>query len=494
MAKATSLTISGVDLYAGMQDSSYLGVADIRNLDITSTPGLIKIAPLLTKESSNIIIGLIKYWDVDPATGTVWAIDTSGNGYKRVAGTWSTVSALNISSCIGLKVWKNYVFITRNVSSTTTVTTYGPLSGSPAAVTWQTLNNVSTNLNAPMFVGKNDILYFASNQYIGQTTEVAGKTFDPTDSSTYIFSDATVSNAKLLLASKYNIIGMAQVGTRMYIGVQLGSLSLGSIPIFPWDMVSSLPDVPITIGQPSIQQITETNNLLYINAGVFGNISVSNGSSVQEIKRLNQWNASPLDGFQISPTGIDSFNNGVLIGLGKTATADNVSPVGVFFYKDKGGKDKAWCYFIPSHGFDGSANQAVQVGAILGGLGLISWFDGTNYGVDRIDNTRCYQNYSAYFTSPLWQINQVLDKTALTRVEFKFAKPLVSSQGLKIEYRECVNDSWTTLGIWDYATYSATRNGYFTFGYSKPELQIKVSLTTGSSNNDTPELIYVTVF
>jgi hypothetical protein len=93
----------------------------------------------------------------------------------------------------------------------------------------------------------------------------------------------------------------------------------------------------------------------------------------------------------------------------------------------------------------------------------------------------------------MYQVNEVLEKGASYRVEFMFAKPLQESEGIKIEYRELANDSWTTLGTWDYATHGASSSGYFPFGYSKERVQFKVSLTTNSLLSTSPELLSVSV-
>jgi len=476
MAKE-GIRISGLDLYAGMADSQYLGVADIRNLDITSTPGVIKVAPRLIKESANTVTGLIKHWAVNPATGTVYAVDDNGQAYKRTAGTWSTISGYTGASVKGCAVFKDYFYVGGNSGSNTVVQKYGPLSGTPSWSSAIINTGNTTTENTPMLVSPADILYIGTNNYVAKT------------------DGSTITEAVLVVPSKFSIISLEQVGTKVYAGVAQANGSTVSL-IFPWDRVNVNPDIPIPVNGAGIKQMKAMGNLLYVHSGLGGTINVTNGASAEEIKHLNAFNKSPLASFSVNPGAIDIMNGGLLIGIGKTATAGDQSPVGVFYYKNKGGKYKSWQYFIPSHDLDGGANQVCQIGAVMAvndNSFIVSWYDGSNYGVDLFNTSRLYDGYTAYFISAMYQVNEVLEKGASYRVEFMFAKPLQESEGIKIEYRELANDSWTTLGTWDYATHGASSSGYFPFGYSKERVQFKVSLTTNSSLSTSPELLSVSV-
>lgn len=479
MAKKDYITITGSDLYKGMADSAYFGISEIRNMDITTTPGIAKIAPKMTKVSGNVVTQLITCWDTDPVSGTVWAMGESGQCYRYSAGTWSTVSGFTGSSVKGAIVYKDYFIVACNSGSNTAVQKYGPLSGSPAWSSSVINTGSTTSENVPMLVSPVDILYMGTNQYVASMTSPTG----------------SVTEGICVIPSKYQITTLDQVGTTVMIGTKQslgGTISY----VFPWDRVNINPNIPIPLNGAGVRQSKALGNILYAVSGNGGTVNVTNGSSAQEIKRLSMFNASPNDSIRLEPSAISVMNGGLLIGAGKTATSDDQRPVGIFYYKDNGPSAKAWSYFVPSHGLDGSAGQACRVGAVLG-IGdaqfLASWYDGTNYGVDLFDTTRRYDSYSAYFVSPVWQVNNVVDKTALSRIEFKFAKKLAVSQGIRIEYRESIEDSWTLLGTWDYATNGASRDGFMSFGYSKPDLQVRVSLTTGTSNDLTPELVSLTI-
>ena len=62
-------------------------------------------------------------------------------------------------------------------------------------------------------------------------------------------------------------------------------------------------------------------------------------------------------------------------------------------------------------------------------------------------------------------------------------------------YRDNINDSWTTLGTWDFATYGAKSSYIFPAGIHKVEnIQIKIELTTGASSKNTPFLQEVRLY
>ena len=475
MAK-DGITITGADLYAGMADSRYFGIADIRNLDITSTPGAVTISPRMTKESGTVVTNLIKHWAKNPITGDVYAVDNAGQAYKRSsAGAWSTISGFIGSSVLGCAIYKDYFYVACNSGSNTAIQKYGPLSSTPSWSSAVINTGNLTNENCPMLVSPADILYIGTNQYVAQ---IAG---------------STITEGVLVIPSKYNISTLSQIGTRVYAGV---SNSENNSLLFPWNRVDINPDIPIPMNGVGVKQAKAVGNLIYAHCGLGGTINVTNGASVSEIKRINAFNAYPVAPFSVNPNAIDSFNGGLLIGIGKTATADDQSPVGIFYYKDKGEKYKAWQYFIPSHGLDGSGGQVCQIGAVLALSDtqfIASWYDGTNYGVDIFDTSRVYTGYSAWFTSPLYNTGGVVDQQAKLRVEFAFAKDLEPEHGIKIQYRSQTDEDWTDLGTWDGTTKPGSSEGYFSFGHSKTKLQLKVSLTGSSSTNHTPELLWISI-
>ena len=79
----------------GIAPSAHTGIADIRNLDIFSVPGIVKLNNLTAKKSSTTITAL-PYWIVkNPATpAEVYALDSGGKIYKSSdsGATWAALA------------------------------------------------------------------------------------------------------------------------------------------------------------------------------------------------------------------------------------------------------------------------------------------------------------------------------------------------------------------------------------------------------------------
>ena len=75
MAKDDSIIIQAETIMKGMKDSPYLeGCSKIVNLDIHTKPGIVRIAPRMTKESGTTVTGFIK-WAVKTPDGEIYAVD-----------------------------------------------------------------------------------------------------------------------------------------------------------------------------------------------------------------------------------------------------------------------------------------------------------------------------------------------------------------------------------------------------------------------------------
>src|SRR5689334_2067400 len=103
------------DFQKGIAESPHLGFADIRNLDIHSTPGVIQLGYLPAKVSGSTVTDLLKWFDKDNTTGNIYALGDSGNVYKSTdGGTTRSLIAGNTKTNgkgHGLRVFKNYVFV-----------------------------------------------------------------------------------------------------------------------------------------------------------------------------------------------------------------------------------------------------------------------------------------------------------------------------------------------------------------------------------------------
>ena len=117
-----------------------------------------------------------------------------------------------------------------------------------------------------------------------------------------------------------------------------------------------------------------------------------------------------------------------------------------------------------------------------------------SYGLDKTTNTSyAYTtDYSSYFLSPFFQVGTPLVKRAFTQIEFELSKELATGEGIKVEYRINLTDSFTTIDVWTFAVLGAVASHNAIASIPACEaLQLKVSLLGAATT--TPNLRSITL-
>jgi len=120
------------------------------------------------------------------------------------------------------------------------------------------------------------------------------------------------------------------------------------------------------------------------------------------------------------------------------------------------------------------------------------------YGLDLLSSTSyAYTtDYGGYFETPLYTVGSANQPFKFTEVEFQFVRPLRTGEGIKIEYRDDLTATYTTLGIWTYTTWGAvvSKNlNILTTSTNFPAyetIQFRISLLGSSTTS--PELKSIT--
>lgn len=490
---AEPITISGETLLAGMSDSKFTGVQEIRNLDIFSQKGVIKIAYKSTAESGGNVptAGFVNHAAVDPTSGDIFFADdtTTTSIYKRSSsGSWSTITGASSGVARSLLVFEDYLYRARVSGSDMQLDRYGPLSGSPSwSNNWDELLTGTTSTLVPSIVGQDKTAYFGVDKYVCSISS----------------GGSAVNENVLNLPEGYKIQSFTELGQNLLIGATIKGDTISIGDIFPWDRVSTSFNLPIQTGFPGVPMLYTKNNVVYAICGKHGTLVITNGSSVQQLQRIAGFTNGPETRFRDGNfSAIDGWNGGVLFGLGKSAGSDN-GPTGVWFYRDG-----AWQYFTVSAG-DGADADGIDIGTILAlddYSYLVTWadFTGANtYGVDVIDTSKRVSSYGAYGITRFYNVGTLLAPRTFQNLQIQFAKPLAANQGIKISYRLSPSDSFTEIDTFAYGDASGSDNDNLgaitTFDWSPlnvPPCQIvqfKVALTTGTSNDETPELLYVNI-
>lgn len=473
------------DFQRGIADSPVLGYGDMRNIDIYSAPGVLRLGLQATKQSSTTVVAQPVNIVRNPINADLFCSDTNGKIYTSTdnGGSWSVIaSSPNQAGTRGLFIYRDYLFVVLS----TNISVYGTLSGSPS---W-TNNFGSITLNATgnhsALVGQDDIAYICDGRYIDSLTEVSGKTFSPSDATTYTFTTKALS-----LPKQYTSYCLAELGKNLMIGTFVGTtVNQNKVAdIFPWDRSSTSFSLPIRLQENGINQMLTVGTNLYIQAGTKNFIYVTNGFFVQEVKPMRHLNFASGDFIANYPAAIMLHQNKVMFGTANGS--GNPYPMGVFSIRE----GVLVMENTISTGNVGNSSD-IKIGCLFSldaDTFLIGWGDGSTFGIDKV-GVSLYKtaSYGGYVDSQLFPVGTAGQPRTFGTLEVELATALTTGQGVRVSYRKDNTSSFTVLATFDYATYS----GEISFTAPAPitdatQLQIRIELTTGASSTTTPQVLTV---
>lgn len=355
----------------GQQGSFRFGT----HLDITSDPNEIALNLAGTKKSASVVTDLVK-WIADgtPFDTNRYAYGDSGNIYKiDPSDTFTLLKSVTASHGQGLEVQDDYLYYTQD----TQIGRYGPLSGTPAFTdNWQTgLNDTSASRFAPVTV-LNDRLI------VGHGNNVA--TWD----------GAIWTAAALTLPAQLNVRAVSRTDQYVIIGAWRGTAVTASEDgyVYIYDGLSeTFNDSYPTEG--GLNAINYYRNTLF-------SIQGKNGFIYTDTSPFNKKHKIPKleirKFIEVYPGAMTTWQNMTFFGI---SDGDSTAVTrGVYSWGSKQSEvfpDALNYAFTISTGNNGST---VQIGAVKGiGNDLyIGWKDGTNYGVDKIDETSSYALSGTY--------------------------------------------------------------------------------------------------
>jgi hypothetical protein len=519
--KQNQITIEGFQ--AGIASSPDLGFADMRNLDVWAAPGYARLypttVPMVYPVSMGTITLIIESNIIDPNTGlpaAVYALDSNGAVWFKDNSTFTQISGNDLTNAHGEGgfAWKNYLF----VIAADHVDAYGPLNG---VASWHN-NFISSggsynpiDVPMPSIVSQDtDVAYWGwkdsgERPWVAGLFEVAGQTFDPTNSATYSFVPQ-----QLQIRTGNQITCFAELNTNLYIG------TIG-YEIYPWDKVSPLADIPIYSLEPYVRTMTRANNVIYFGAGFRGNIYQTNGSFVSLLKRF------PVYFYEGANAGENSFQNQITINTLRVTRifynkgrivfsleAPNFS--GIYAINIEESAYTAYttndypmvCIAKPSIGYGTGVNTVLIPDFWMHGYDYYWYglYDDVN-SVPSADEvgTHFRSNYEGYFITQQIFVGNQRDLATYSQVEFNLTKALTFGQGVKIFWRNDLAASFTQMasGLYptgfDYATLGGV-NGFTASASIETTsfIQVMVQLTANPlviiSSPDVPELKNVILY
>lgn len=433
-----------------------------------------------------VIPGDVKHQRVDPATGYVYAQDSNGRIWVNRGSRWTVVSGNTLTAATGngITIWKGYLIAARPTTfDALNLTTYVWTNGFGSPVTSTTLHKLIS--------GQDDIVYFLDGQSIGTITAIG--TFDPTSGATF-----TVSTGVLNLPQSWVTYDLIEYGDDLWVGGSLPNANISKL--FPWnrDPNSSF-ELPLPIGEGPIKSMEIVGDLLYVTAGLQGNVWVTNSSSLDFAFRIPTVLFGPSASGGI--TSMCKHQNRLFMGVA------SIGASGVWSYNPKNGA------LVPEYEVsygryaDLSGSNPLLLSSMIS-LGpnrlSASWYD-SGAAVGAIDATQIagqttrYSSYSAYIISPLELVSNPIVPGALSQFEFQLAEPLTTSQGVKLYYRKDTSSSWVPVldknanALFDFITYGAITGLTLNFTVNNIQVvQIRTELTTTTSTvATTPKLLAV---
>lgn len=341
--------------------------------------------------------------------------------------------------------------------------TYGPIPAVNSSVVFQ--EPAGATLPAPLTVGT--VYYIRSfgssaygNTHFSVSTTPGGAVVDITANGTGLCCNmipptangdngsAVMSINALALPAEETAQSIAELGDTLLIGATTNKL-------YPWDRLSNSSSAPILVAERNIQKLVTVNATTYIFAGNRGRIYKTNGSQATLYKKIPDsvtgviepyitWHAFGYNRNQIyfsfsakNNAGIDLTTSGGLWAI--DIDTDSIRFVNKLSYDTYAGYASV---FIPIQSTSDTGN----------GFGFFAgWSNGSTYGIDK-SSASPYSNYETYIETDFIPVGTLWERRTCEQIEYFLGAPMVSGEGVKIEYRTNLTASWASAGNFQSST------------------------------------------
>jgi hypothetical protein len=373
--------------------------------------------------------GTINHIVKDPRIGTKFMLDSNGRVWFYLNGTTRLLNGNTLTNGVGnglAILWNSndsamYLFVFRN-ALIDVVNVHGTAQLEAPSWTsgWQTMNSGAGSGNRHHAVYAQDaIIYYTDGKYIGSIREKAGQVFDPANAATYTWTSQALDTPQGEV-----LVHIEEHGSNL--------LAAGSSynKVYPWDRISDSYNLPLIVPENNVQRLKNIGGLVYILAGSWGNIYVTQGTYVRHFKKLpNQVinNSGTLQANPITWGGIDAVNGNLIFGVQALTTGNS----GAYMLYPDG---KLVIDQIPS---TGSSN--VTAFEVSNNFYLM----GYSGGVDTMDTSR-YASFNGVVQSGFYRVATKTEKATYSTLECVIAKPATSGH-IRVGYRTDTSSSFTTL-------------------------------------------------
>jgi hypothetical protein len=382
----------------GLADSRWSGVKDsfykLIGVDPHSTPGLLKVAQMMTKISGTTVDEFCKervvssngmiYW-FSSTSGKIWQQDPSDD---TIALIYTTVPTSGDAGCLGAYEYQGYIYWATELYLHRIEASGNDTSGewtANAALNWDAFD-VGDDLFHPM-VEQGLVLYIGDGNLVAQ---VDAGTFTP---------DA------LDIKTPLRIKSLGKIGTDLLVGTWVSD-TITQTELLRWNTYSVSFTTSDTIPETGINAFIPSDNFVLVQAGLAGNLYTYDGTTMELYKTI-PGDYSPTAYGYVHPSSVGNLNGQMLFGMSNGT--GNPCDLGVYRMARH---DRKYPFIIdlPYPISERSGSALVMTGIEIGGLAVsgfnvyMAWKHGTTYGIDKLD----YSNKlnGAYIETRVMNINR----------------------------------------------------------------------------------------
>ena len=350
------------------------------------------------------------------------------------------------------------------------------------------------------FVSQTGAMYFTDGSSIFGFSEVNGKTFSPSDNTTYSL------NPSAILLPSYEVAScLDNLGDNLMVG------GLNSNLIYPWNEIQQVIttasstqvfasyQTPIRVGEKGIYQIKNINNTLYILAGTKGIVYYTSGYTVLPLKKIPEY----LTGGMIQWGGIEKIDGNLLFGFLGTQSDSNspVGGVGKIFLIEQATQQTvvAQGTFVidqstvtnPLTTLPTALNSFIlpQPTGSNQALTIETYYIGSNSGVDVVSLGTSRTDGSAFVECQIEHASPIKTTRTFQSVGIELLQPLAYTQSVDVQYRTALNGTFVEING-NTPTFNTTNlNGTTTNAFDSTQIfntnlvQLKIILTSDGGRN-----------
>lgn len=298
--------------------------------------------------------------------------------------------------------------------------------------------------------------------------------FLPTDAGTFTYNPIAVT----LPGFEQSATWLSELRSNLYIaaGKRLYPFDRSSVAAIAAGVPS---DIPVFIKE-NIVKVINILNILYVSAGVKGNIYISNGYSISPWVKLPDSFFGVIDP-QIAWGDMMSHRNKLYVGacqsypgtggISGVFSIDLTSKLINFENQNSYG-------LITNTGTNGAPNVLIDLDQSTFDCYASGWYNGTSGGMD-INNATIYTGGETVIETDLIPVGTFLNPKTFSNIEFKLDEPMSTSDSIQIYARQSFSASYVLMGQTN--SQAVISDVYTPLALQKSQwLQFKIVLTSAS--------------